>query len=1429
MHKRLAHFAASIFLCGVLAPIYAGAATGNPAPAASTTVKAKSFRIIGSKAFPEAELLKLVNDAAGKELSSADIAELAIRITTFYRKHGFQRAHATLPPQNFANGEVRFIVTKSIDPTEAPTTSAMTSPKQLPGTANDSSTHAATIKASGFRIIGSKAYTEAELLPLVDDAIGKKLSADDLNNLAQRITDYYRQHGFQRARAVVYPNTFDGTVAHALEGEVRFLITKLPIGASVTPEQAVAPIYLSAPDTMPEGGDPASVLLRRATWWINRDRDDLAQETLNKLLHIAPNHPDGLAAMAQLEIRMQKMDSAQTTLNTLKQAHPNHPSIARIEALMRSNGRDRDKLRHVRLLEKSGRINEAVAAFIDLYPEGPPTSDLALEYWNLVAQTKQGWTSAHNGLSKLVRENPENLHYRLALAEHETSRLPLNRKALQFIIDMTKVPEYSRQARNSWRRALIRLDDTPANLPLLRAYLAVETGDFGVRAKQTAIVLAEERHRVLMEDPNYRAGVEGTALLDKEDLAAAEPLLEQALKARPNDADLIGEMGLLRMRQGRHAQAHELFVQALNLTHGSSNRWKSLIKTSQFWQLMQESREARDAGNTPLAKNRLYAALKLDPNEPYAISFLAQLQADSGQYKEAEHTYRQALFIEPLNSSALEGLVAIYLRQGRTQAQHVIAQLSPAQRNVLSEMIKRMEIASVEEKVEDPDEFLSALTLIPADKRPENISRSWGNNLDKLANTYVKSGRKDEAVRLLQGAETLAENDEVASLFVAIAWGRIGDYQQADRLFEKLRTAHTPPSTRWHFRHADYLAMKNAPELRAELDAIAAIPTLSPDEAQNLYELQEDFALRTAKAQLDAGKPGLAHLTLAPFLKATPDHTTLLLVEARAYQAEKKWHSAKSAYARVLQLDPQESDAIRGLIESLIALGDRAGALALLDDWTATYTPESAYRRVQIVDLYLALNEREKAKKQLVALLAQYPNDSQALNEAWRMAQNEGHLDNEIVYLKKSIAAERAELVPAAAQSAAKSPSDPATYQQIGFDELGSPKKIQRDWKEKKLANLIDERSAWLSSSIDFNYHPGTPGLSQSHFAEMPLEYKRPWHANDEVFFRTDLVKLDEGNVDSTSTSFGSMVLCQPNCSSAPLAQHAEGLGLTAGYIGQDIRADIGVTPPDFPVSNVVGGVRYSGDFKQFGYSLEVSRRAVTSSLLSYAGTRDPRSGQIWGGVVATGGHLGLSLDNGQTFGFWSSANWRILTGLNVENNEQLQLMAGEQLRIINEENRLLSLGITGMYLHDAKDAGEYTFGHGGYYSPQFSRSLSLPITYGARTPRFSYTVSASVSVSQSQTQSALYFPTDSALQALAPANSVYSSSALSTSHGYSVDATGEYQISQQLFVGGMLSIARAVDYTPDRALFYLRYSMDHAAAQPVFFRPKPVIPSSQF
>jgi hemolysin activation/secretion protein len=84
----------------------------RPALTAPKTARflVKGFRISRAAAFPEAELLSLLQDFVGRELSIADLRRAADIITSYYREHGYFVARAYIPRQDIKDGIVEILV-----------------------------------------------------------------------------------------------------------------------------------------------------------------------------------------------------------------------------------------------------------------------------------------------------------------------------------------------------------------------------------------------------------------------------------------------------------------------------------------------------------------------------------------------------------------------------------------------------------------------------------------------------------------------------------------------------------------------------------------------------------------------------------------------------------------------------------------------------------------------------------------------------------------------------------------------------------------------------------------------------------------------------------------------------------------------------------------------------------------------------------------------------------------------------------------------------------------------------------------------------------------------------------------------------------------------------------------------------------------------
>ena len=395
-----------------------------------------------------------------------------------------------------------------------------------------------------------------------------------------------------------------------------------------------------------------------------------------------------------------------------------------------------------------------------------------------------------------------------------------------------------------------------------------------------------------------------------------------------------------------------------------------------------------------------------------------------------------------------------------------------------------------------------------------------------------------------------------------------------------------------------------------------------------------------------------------------------------------------------------------------------------------------------------------------------------------------------------------------------------------------------------ELADIDRARASTVSGGVVFRSRSGEDGQSNLTDIEAPIQ-GRIAAGNGHVVVTATPVTLDAGtssNTPSVLSQFGASVVGGLTGQNLSGDQTAGGVGLSVGYESKNINADIGSTPIGFREANVVGGIQYDGGISdKVSYSLAVARRAVTDSLLSYAGTRDSSLSNMndatansliangltpaqvgalrslgtltWGGVTTNGGRAALGWDDG-TSGAYVNASYEYLDGHNVESNTAVKGGGGFYTRLFKDADQSFTVGVNTTMMHYDKDLSYFTYGQSGYFSPQQYVILNIPIEYEGRSGLFTYDVKGSVGVQHYRKDGSPYFPTNGIAQA-AVANlsvspyttgGVYPSSS-TTGVSYSFSATGEYQLAPQLIVGGTVSLGNAYQYREYLAAVYVRYS----------------------
>ncbi|MDQ9270168.1 cellulose synthase complex outer membrane protein BcsC, partial [Escherichia marmotae] len=372
------------------------------------------------------------------------------------------------------------------------------------------------------------------------------------------------------------------------------------------------------------------------------------------------------------------------------------------------------------------------------------------------------------------------------------------------------------------------------------------------------------------------------------------------------------------------------------------------------------------------------------------------------------------------------------------------------------------------------------------------------------------------------------------------------------------------------------------------------------------------------------------------------------------------------------------------------------------------------------------------------------------------------------------------------------------------------------DWLKRGVrsdaADLYRQQDLNVTLEHDYWGSSGTGGYSDLKAHTTMLQVDAPY-SDGRMFFRSDFVNMNVGSfsADAEGKWDNNWGTCTLQDCSGNRSQSDSGASVAVGWRNDVWSWDIGTTPMGFNVVDVVGGISYSDDVGPLGYTINAHRRPISSSLLAFGGQKDSpgNTGKKWGGVRADGVGLSLSYDKGEANGVWASLSGDQLTGKNVEDNWRVRWMTGYYYKVINQNNRRVTIGLNNMIWHYDKDLSGYSLGQGGYYSPQEYLSFAVPVMWRERTENWSWELGASGSWSHSRTKTMPRYPlmnlipTDWKDDAAGQTNDGGSSQGF----GYTARALLERRVTSNWFVGTAIDIQQAKDYAPSHFLLYVRYS----------------------
>ncbi|NKC30966.1 cellulose biosynthesis protein BcsC [Falsiroseomonas selenitidurans] len=1271
----------------------------------------------------------------------------------------------------------------------------------------------------------------------------------------------------------------------------------------------VAAALAGAPALAQDRG--VAALLDQANYWKLQNRPDQVVRTLERVLQVDPRNAEALAGIAEAQAQQGNVAQAQEALGTLRQAAPADPRTLQADVAVRTSTVDAGALAQARQLAQAGRNAEAVERYRALFGGAPVPDSFALEYYQALAGTESGWSEARQGLGRLAARSPTNTAVQLANAQVLTYREETRAQGIEALRRLSARPDSQQSATAAWRQALTWMGPGPESVQPLEGYLQQFPNDAEIQRR-----LEEARNPP--QGPTDVVGdakVQAWAAFNAGRLREAEERFTAVLATEPNDADGLGGMGLIRLRQGRQADARRLLQSAIEADPSRRSSWeqalrgasqrpaapggggggapgpdiqaaRNMVAAGNFSQaepllariVARNGGDRPDAeallgdialrqGNAAVAEQRYRAALARRSNFGAALSGLANALQEQAKFAEAEEVYRRiggtnapqvradALRAEALRTDDPEAAAALLraaiqndpsnpwprldlarllARAGRAAEANQLIGASVATR-ATPDTIHAAAIYALEQN--RPSDTVQLLNRIPARAR----------NADQ--NRLLASARVQAEVQSAVGLARAGRRAEARQRLIAIAGRRDPTGEAGPAAVRALTTLNDTRGAQEAARMYAIAARGQAPAaqlaaatalLEAGLNQEAANTAaaidagrLTADQRRQANSISAGLSIRASDQLNQAGNQAAAFDALLPTLRQNPENPAANLALARLYQGARDPEQAGRIAEAVLSRNPRDTDARQAAMDAAIANRDWSRAEALLSEGRALMPNDP---RIPLLEARLARGwgDQRRARaalEQAAAMRRQQIGVTATPGLLGGTASPQATVPGQPAQPGYENPFRR---VPLAGQDLSQAPATTMPGQQFaqiqGFGAAPQATDPLLSEITRQLTEVREEAAPRITPALGMRVRSGDDGidaLTESHVgAEGSIAMPG---IGGRLTARASAVALDNGELSGTLPAmrrFGSFPLTLPGSQGTLTRQQASqasetessqsGVALGAAYARGGFAVDIGTTPLGFLQENVVGGIEIAPEIGD-GVRLRVTaeRRAMTDSLLSWGGLRDPGQGSIWGGVVRTGGRVQVEFASGDT-NFYVAGGYFSMTGEGVAENSRMEAGAGFQTPIWRSATEELVTGLDLVYFAYDKNLRFFTLGHGGYFSPQSFIAANVPIDWRGRSNNFTYRAGASIGLTTFTEDRAELFPNDAALQAQlqARANSETGVDAFyagQTKTGLTGGLRGdlEYMLTPQLRIGGALRFDQAADWSETRGLVYARYRFD--------------------
>jgi len=849
----------------------------------------------------------------------------------------------------------------------------------------------------------------------------------------------------------------------------------------------------------------------------------------------------------------------------------------------------------------------------------------------------------------------------------------------------------------------------------------------------------------------------------------------------------------------------------------------------------QQAKQALAAGNASQAMTLLQQGIERFPNDGWLRLDLARIYRTQGDNAAAasvmQPVFRNGASSNELYAGALNASESGAWQQASTLLARIPVSSQNAEMRALAQRVNfNLQMATAAQYLAQGSDAAAANTLKALAANPPSNPADAG----KLAQNLAQAGDISTAIAVVRGNMQRGVQ------------GNAGDY-------------------------AAQVAVLNQAGLSAEAQRFLSSPELqSRSTPTQLAGIRNGYIINEVDRLREQKQYAAAYDKLIGALQNDPQNSDLMFAMARLYQSGKMNKEAGVVYDYLLTRDTPTQDARVGSIDVALALNDVPKARALTNGLRGEQTPERLLLMARVSEAEgehnQALGYLRTARGKMIGLQGAETGSVPAVG-GLALADNP--------FINRSTPDRRRTASTYGATMPWQQAPDTTSYRDIDGQTAAIDVPSQQSRTLHQIDSMMDDlqqrTGTWAQGGVQIRGRDGESGLSKLTEAKAPLSWSSVPFGDSRFEFTVTPVSLNAGSADGQSSRrFGTGALSQAVSAAvqtlknekitksdgtdftfddlnplttkglstlqsvqnslaaatdkanlddvtvdSPGSQNASGVELKLALTGDQYKIDLGSTPLGQDLSTLVGGIQWSPKITDYlTLILTGERRPVTDSLLSYVGATDKLSGESWGRVTKNGGNALLSYDDGDA-GFYAGVGAYSYLGENVTSNNSVVANAGAYIRPYHYEDRELKTGISMSWMDFSKNLSYFSYGQGGYFSPQDYVSVSFPVEFTQKYDDLSVRFGGSAGYqSYSQDRSA-YFPNNPQWQSQLEtavtngyATEAYYSGGSKNGIGYNLHAGADYKVNKDVTIGGQLGYDTFGDYNESTAQLYFRYML---------------------